>query len=101
MERAEGDHAFRDPRDHLCAVQPDDVEAAMSGHPSFSVAGKRVTVVGAARRGVAPPELPVRPGAPVTLTDTRAEIEDQDRLRKAGVELELGWHREETLTRAD
>ena len=73
----------------------------MSTHPSFSVAGKRVTVVGAARSGVAAAELLVRRGATVTLTDTRSEIEDQDRLRTAGVELELGLHREETLTRAD
>ena len=29
LERAEGDHALRDRRDHLRAVQPDDVEAAV------------------------------------------------------------------------
>ncbi len=73
----------------------------MSAHPSFSVAGKRVTVVGAARSGVAAAELLVRRGATVTLTDVRSEIEDEGRLRTAGVELELGSHRQETLTRAD
>ena len=35
----------------------------------FSVAGKRVVVVGAARSGVAAAELLVRRGATVTLTD--------------------------------
>ncbi len=71
-----------------------------TGRP-FSVAGRRVTVVGAARSGVAAAELLVRRGAKVTLTDTRDEIEDEDRLRTAGVELELGGHQEATLTSAD
>ena len=73
----------------------------MSTHPAFSVAGKRVTVVGAARSGIAAAELLVRRGATVTLTDVRGEINDADRLRTAGIGLELGGHREETLTRAD
>jgi UDP-N-acetylmuramoylalanine--D-glutamate ligase len=73
----------------------------MTKHPAFSVAGKRVTVVGAARSGIAAAELLVRRGATVTLTDVRGEIEDEGRLRTAGIELELGGHREETLTRAD
>ena len=30
LERAEGDHAVRDRRDHLRAVQPDDAEAAVT-----------------------------------------------------------------------
>ena len=30
LERAEGHHALRDRRDHLRAVQPDDVEAAVT-----------------------------------------------------------------------
>jgi UDP-N-acetylmuramoylalanine--D-glutamate ligase len=73
----------------------------MTAHHSFSVAGKRVTVIGAARSGIAAAELLVRRGATVTLTDLRDEIEDEDRLRKAGVGIELGGHRVDTLTRAD
>jgi UDP-N-acetylmuramoylalanine--D-glutamate ligase len=68
---------------------------------SFSVRGKRVTVVGAARSGVAAAELLVRRGASVTLTDKREEIADADRLRSAGVRLELGRHQIATLTSAD
>ena len=67
----------------------------------FSVRGKRVVVVGAARSGVAAAELLVRRGASVTLTDVREEIEDEDRLRAAGVVLELGGHHTSTLTGAD
>ena len=50
-------------RDHLRPLQPDDVEAAMTRRPAFSVRGKRVVVVGAARSGVAAAELLVRRGA--------------------------------------
>ena len=46
LERAEGDHAVRDRRDHLRAVQPDDVEAAMTADDRSPSTGKRVTVVG-------------------------------------------------------
>jgi UDP-N-acetylmuramoylalanine--D-glutamate ligase len=67
----------------------------------FSVRGKGVTVVGAARSGVAAAELLVRRGANVTLTDLRDTIENPDELRAAGVTLELGGHRESTLTGAD
>ena len=72
----------------------------MSGTP-FSVRGKRVVVFGAARSGVAAAELLVRRGASVTLTDIREQIEDEDRLRAAGVALELGGHHASTLTGAD
>ena len=68
---------------------------------SFSVRGMRVTVVGAARSGIAAAELLVRRGASVTVTDLRGEIPDGDRLRDAGVTLELGGHRESTLRGAD
>jgi UDP-N-acetylmuramoylalanine--D-glutamate ligase len=68
---------------------------------SFSVRGKRVVVVGAARSGVAAAELLVRRGAQVTLTDLRPEIDDEDRLRGAGVTMELGGHRPATLLDAD
>jgi UDP-N-acetylmuramoylalanine--D-glutamate ligase len=58
-------------------------------------------VVGAARSGVAAAELLVRKGARVTLTEARAAIEGDARLRDLGVELELGGHRADTLSAAD
>lgn len=67
----------------------------------FSVRGKRVTVVGAARSGVAAAYLLARRGATVTLSDLRAEIPEQDELRSAGVRLQLGMHDPGTLTCAD
>ena len=39
----------------------------------------------------------MRRGAPVTLTDMREGIDDEQRLREAGVRLELGGHDAETL----
>jgi UDP-N-acetylmuramate-alanine ligase len=72
----------------------------MSDTP-FSVRGKRVVVVGAARSGVAAAELLVRRGASVTLTDVREQIEDEERLRAAGVALELGGHHASTFSAAD
>jgi UDP-N-acetylmuramoylalanine--D-glutamate ligase len=68
---------------------------------SFSVRGRRVVVVGAARSGVAAAELLVRRGAKVTLTDLRTAIDDEGRLLDAGVALELGGHRVPTLVGAD
>jgi UDP-N-acetylmuramoylalanine--D-glutamate ligase len=68
---------------------------------TFSVAGKHVVVVGAARSGVAAATLLVRRGATVTLTDMRAGIDDAGQLRAAGVQLELGGHRADTLANAD
>lgn len=73
----------------------------MTGERTFSVRGKRVTVAGAARSGLAAAELLVRRGARVTLSDARESIDDEDRLRAAGVELELGGHRTSTFTGAD
>ncbi|MEO7276346.1 MAG: UDP-N-acetylmuramoyl-L-alanine--D-glutamate ligase, partial [Vicinamibacterales bacterium] len=73
----------------------------MTSHDRFTVRGKRVIVVGAARSGVAAAELLVRRGASVTLTDVRPQIADEARLRSAGVTLELGEHRESTLRGAD
>jgi UDP-N-acetylmuramoylalanine--D-glutamate ligase len=67
----------------------------------FDVAGKRVTVVGAARSGIAAAELLARRGARVTLSDRAAEIADADRLRALGVVLELGGHVADTFTTAD
>ncbi len=69
--------------------------------PSFSVSGQRVVVVGAARSGVAAAHLLVTRGASVVLTDTRETIDPADELRRAGVVLELGGHRPETLSSAD
>ena len=69
--------------------------------PSFSVSGQRVVVVGAARSGVAAAHLLVTRGASVVLTDTREAIDPADELRRAGVVLELGGHRAETLQSAD
>jgi UDP-N-acetylmuramoylalanine--D-glutamate ligase len=73
----------------------------MTTSERFTVRGMRVTVVGAARSGVAAAELLVRRGARVTLTDLRDQIADEQRLRDAGVGLELGDHRESTLRAAD
>jgi len=68
---------------------------------AFSVSGQRVVVVGAARSGVAAAHLLIARGASVVLTDTRETIEPADELRRAGVVLELGGHRAETLNSAD
>jgi len=73
----------------------------MTARTPFSVVGRKAVVVGAARSGVAAAELLVRRGATVTLTDVRAEIQDDAQLRNAGVQLELGGHRVETLRSAD
>lgn len=73
----------------------------MDATGAFSVAGLRVTVVGAARSGVAAAELLVGRGAEVTLTDLRAEIEAAGRLRGLGVRLALGGHPREVFGRAD
>jgi UDP-N-acetylmuramoylalanine--D-glutamate ligase len=67
----------------------------------FSVGGRRVVVVGAARSGVAAAELLARRGARVTLTETRPSFDQADRLRTLGVDLEVGGHRSSTLEAAD
>jgi UDP-N-acetylmuramoylalanine--D-glutamate ligase len=43
----------------------------------------------------------VRRGAAVTLTDVRDRLDDEDRLRAAGVDLELGGHHASTFTGVD
>ena len=58
----------------------------------FSVSGKRVLVVGAARSGVAAALLLAKRGAIVTLTDAKHQIPQQQQLRGAGIALELGAH---------
>jgi UDP-N-acetylmuramoylalanine--D-glutamate ligase len=67
----------------------------------FSVHGRRVLVVGAARSGIAAAELAARRGAEVTLTETRETFDAVDRLRAEGVQLELGGHKVETFASAD
>ena len=59
---------------------------------TFSVSGRQVLVVGAARSGVAAAHLLARRGATVTLTDRKPEIAEAVELRAAGVRLELGGH---------
>jgi len=61
--------------------------------PTFSVSGRQVLVVGAARSGVAAAHLLARRGAGVTLTDRKPDIPEAADLRTAGVRLELGGHR--------
>jgi UDP-N-acetylmuramoylalanine--D-glutamate ligase len=70
---------------------------------NFSVQGQNVTVVGAARSGIAAALLLAERGARVTLTDSGADLEQitTNQLRDAGVELALGGHRGETLASAD
>ncbi len=67
----------------------------------FSVRGRRVLVVGAARSGIAAAALAARRGADVTLTEMRETFDQVDRLRSEGVQLELGGHKGETFTSAD
>ena len=67
----------------------------------FSVRGRRVVVVGAARSGIAAAGLLVRRGASVILTEARPTFEQADRLRGLGVTLELGGHRPQTLAAAE
>ena len=67
----------------------------------FDVRGKRVTVAGAARSGIAASELLARRGAHVTLSDVQSEIAGVEVLTRVGVKLELGGHRTKTFTDAD
>jgi len=60
-----------------------------------------VVVVGAARSGIAAAELLATRGARVMLTELRPTFADQDRLRAAGIDVEVGGHRQETLDTAD
>lgn len=69
--------------------------------PPFSVAGRRVLVVGAARSGRAAAELLVTRGAIVTLTDRVSDCPQADRLRRAGVTLDLGGHDASLFTAVD
>ena len=104
VERTEGDQSVSDHRGRVCTVQPHDTKTAVRSlrtMPEFSVAGSRVVVVGAARSGVAAAELLARRGARVTMSEVREAIDDPARLQAAGVTLELGGHRPETLASAE
>jgi UDP-N-acetylmuramoylalanine--D-glutamate ligase len=71
---------------------------------SFELRGKRVLVVGLARTGVATALFCAARGAIVTATDTRTEnaiAEGLAQIRAAGVSLELGGHRENTVLEQD
>jgi len=74
-----------------------------TGGEGFSVEGRRVTVVGAARSGIAAAELLAKRGAMVTLSDARPSVAEdaRRRLTAAGVGLELGGHVAGTFDRAD
>jgi UDP-N-acetylmuramoylalanine--D-glutamate ligase len=63
----------------------------MTSHP-FSVSGRQVLVVGAARSGIAAAHLLVRRGAAVTLTDRKPHLAEAAALQAAGIRLELGGH---------
>jgi UDP-N-acetylmuramoylalanine--D-glutamate ligase len=67
----------------------------------FSVEGRHVVVVGAARSGLAAAELLVRRGARVTVTDRKPVVEGAEALAGRGVRFELGGHRPATLASAD
>ena len=60
-----------------------------------------MTVVGAARSGIAASELLARRGATVTLSDTRTKVDGAESVTALGVELELGGHKAETFSEAD
>lgn len=68
---------------------------------AFSVDGQHVIVVGAARSGIAAAELLVSRGARVTLSDANTTFDGADRLRKAGVDLDLGGHSPAVFADAD
>src|SRR4029077_15362433 len=71
---------------------------------SFELRSKRVLVVGLARTGVATALFCAARGAKVTATDARTETAIGDALaplRAAGVQLELGGHRENTFLEQD
>src|SRR5688500_17939140 len=67
----------------------------------FSVNGQHVVVVGAARSGIAAAELLVSRGARVTLSDAQETFADADRLRRAGVTLDLGGRSDDVFDEAD
>lgn len=73
----------------------------MASGSDFSVAGRHVVVVGAARSGVAAARLLARRGAQVTVTDQKNDIAAAAALVEQGIALELGGHDVRTLRAAD
>ncbi len=67
----------------------------------FSVEGRRVLVVGAARSGVAVAALLARRGGRVTVTDVKPAIDGAAALEAQGIALELGGHDEASFVSAD
>jgi UDP-N-acetylmuramoylalanine--D-glutamate ligase len=61
----------------------------------------RVTVIGAGRSGLAAARLLASRGARVVLSDTREQVEAGAQMQQAGIALELGGHRPETVTTSD
>jgi UDP-N-acetylmuramoylalanine--D-glutamate ligase len=71
------------------------------GASGFSVAKRRVVVVGAARSGIAAAELLAQRGAVVTLTESRNSFDGMARLESAGVAIEVGGHQRATFGAAE
>jgi len=67
----------------------------------FSVDGRQVVVVGAARSGLAAAALLRRRGARVTLSESRTSFDGSEALAAAGVRIETGGHQAATLEAAD
>jgi UDP-N-acetylmuramoylalanine--D-glutamate ligase len=67
----------------------------------FNVTNLNVTVVGAARSGLAAVDLLQARGARVTLADASETLDAADGLRARGVRVELGPHRADQFTGAD
>ena len=72
----------------------------MTDH-AFSVDGRNVVVVGAARSGLAAAELLRTRGARVTLSESRASFAEAEALAASGVQVETGGHQPATLAGAD
>jgi len=68
---------------------------------AFSVDGRNVVVVGAARSGLAAAELLRKRGARVTLSESRASFDEAAALVSSGVQIETGGHQPGTLAQAD
>ncbi len=87
----------------LRPVQPHHVEAAVTAmaQGTFSVDGRQVVVVGAARSGLAAAELLRKRGARVTLSESRPSFAESAALEAAGVRVETGGHQAATLAEAD
>ena len=67
----------------------------------FDVSGRQVTVVGAARSGLAAIDLLLGRGAYVTLADATSSLAGAEALQARGVSVQLGPHRPDQFTSAD